>query len=85
MEKKNGIILNLLILILIGLGGWNLMETHQLSNQVSILTQKVEDGKEIRIDFQKCTETRLSAVERELVNFSKQLNMLEVKLNNRHP
>lgn len=67
--KQNGAsnrIVSFLLLVVVGLGGWNLAATHTIAKEVAALSQKVEDGKQTRLEFQLRTDARLTTMETEL-------------------
>jgi hypothetical protein len=80
-DQKPNIILGLLMTVLISLGAWNIRATHDLSVQISALAQKVQDGKELRLEYMSKTDTRLADFSVQISRLCERIAALEVKIN----
>jgi Tfp pilus assembly protein PilO len=80
-ENKPNVILGLLLTVVIGLAGWNISATHELSKQVAALSQKVQDGKELRLEYMSKTDARLQDFSVQISRLCERIAALEVKIN----
>jgi Tfp pilus assembly protein PilO len=80
-DQKPNILLGLLMTILLGMAGWNVSATHELTKQVAALSQKVQDGKELRLEYMAKTDTRLASMEGQMSRLCERMAALEVNIN----
>lgn len=69
-----------LLTICIGLGGWNLHETHQLAITASSTLQMVIDGKEYRLQYQSSNDSDHKLIGLKLDRMDGRLGLIEKKL-----
>lgn len=81
MKELGGLATNLLLAILVALGGWNLLCSHSLAVQMADLNRIVLDGKKLREDYMFTTNERLKGLENSVQDLNFKFARIEEKMN----